>query len=92
MLKERYVQTGVFEREQIERILGHLPSAIRPAAQFADITGWRIPSEVLNSGTEPLARVQHSIGRTGAVPVQTCASVMHERERMRTVRRFAAPA
>src|ERR687898_2687954 len=47
MLKERNVRTGFFEREQIERILVHLPSAIRPAVQFAYITGWRIPSEVL---------------------------------------------
>ena len=47
MLKERNVRTGFFEREQIERILAHLPSAIRPAVQFAHITGWRIPSEVL---------------------------------------------
>jgi integrase len=47
MLKERNVRTGFFEREQIDRILAHLPSAIRPAVQFAYITGWRIPSEVL---------------------------------------------
>ena len=47
MLRERNVRTGFFEREQIERILAHLPLAIRPAVQFAYITGWRIPSEVL---------------------------------------------
>jgi len=47
MLKERNVRTGFFEREQIECILSHLPPAIRPAVQFAHITGWRIPSEVL---------------------------------------------
>lgn len=47
MLKERNVRTGFFEREQIERILARLPLAIRPAVQFAYITGWRIPSEVL---------------------------------------------
>jgi integrase len=47
MLKERNVRTGFFEREQIERVLAHLPPAIRPAVQFACITGWRIPSEVL---------------------------------------------
>ena len=46
MLKERNVRTGFFEREQIERILAHLPLAIRPAVQFGYITGWRIPSEV----------------------------------------------
>jgi integrase len=47
MLKERNVRTGFFEREQIDRILTHLPPAIRPAVQFGYITGWRIPSEVL---------------------------------------------
>jgi integrase len=47
MLKERNVRTGFFEREQIERTLARLPPAIRPAVQFAYITGWRIPSEVL---------------------------------------------
>ena len=47
MLKERNVRTGFFEREQITRIVAHLPPAIRPAVQFAYITGWRIPSEVL---------------------------------------------
>ena len=47
MLKERNVRTGFFEREQITRIVTHLPPAIRPAIQFAYITGWRIPSEVL---------------------------------------------
>jgi integrase len=47
MLKERNVRAGFFEREQIERILAHLPLAIRPTVQFAYITGWRIPSEVL---------------------------------------------
>jgi integrase len=47
MLKERNVRTAFFEREQIERILAHLPPAIRPAAQFAYVAGWRIPSEVL---------------------------------------------
>jgi integrase len=47
MLKERNVRTGFFEREQIQRILAHLTPAIRAAVQFAYITGWRIPSEVL---------------------------------------------
>jgi integrase len=47
MLKERNVRTGFFEREQIIRIVAYLPPAIRPAVQFAYITGWRIPSEVL---------------------------------------------
>jgi integrase len=47
MLKERNVRTGFFERAQLERVLNLLPPAVRPAVQFAYITGWRIPSEVL---------------------------------------------
>jgi len=47
MLKERNVRTGFFERDPIERVLDHLPAAIRPVVRFAYITGWRIPSEVL---------------------------------------------
>ena len=47
MLRERNVRTGFFERDQITRIVAHLPPAIRPAVQLAYITGWRIPSEVL---------------------------------------------
>ena len=47
MLKEQNVRTGFFERGYFGRILANLPPAIRPAVQFADITGWRIPSEVL---------------------------------------------
>ena len=47
MLKERNVRTGFFEREQLTRIVTHLSPAIRPTVQFAYITGWRIPSEVL---------------------------------------------
>src|SRR6266498_2668747 len=41
MLKERNVRTGFFEREQLERVLDLLPPAVRPAVQFAYITGWR---------------------------------------------------
>jgi integrase len=47
MLKERNVRTGFFERDQIERVLNHLPAAIQPVVRFAFIMGWQIPSEVL---------------------------------------------
>jgi integrase len=30
-----------------ERVLSHLPEPLRPVIEFAYITGWRIPSEVL---------------------------------------------
>jgi integrase len=41
------VRTGFFEREQLDSVIAHLPSAIRPIIEFAAITGWRIASEVL---------------------------------------------
>ena len=37
-----------FEREQFLSVLQRLPAAVRPAATFAYITGWRIDSEVLS--------------------------------------------
>jgi hypothetical protein len=40
-LKERNVRTGFFEPDQIQRVLDHLPPAVRPAVQFAFITGRR---------------------------------------------------
>lgn len=46
-LKEHNVRVGFFERDQFLAVLAHLPEAVRPAATFAYITGWRIDSEVL---------------------------------------------
>src|SRR5262249_58197351 len=46
-LKEHNVRVGFFEREQFVAVLAHLPEAVRPAATFAYLTGWRIDSEVL---------------------------------------------
>jgi len=47
LLKERNVRKGFFEREQLAGIQQHLPPALQPVVEFAYITGWRIPSEVL---------------------------------------------
>jgi hypothetical protein len=47
MLKEGNTRTGFFEREQVDQLVRHLPPAVRPVVQFAYITGWRVPSEVL---------------------------------------------
>ena len=47
MLRENNVRTGFFEREQFDALLLALPDYLQPVAQFAYITGWRIPSEVL---------------------------------------------
>jgi integrase len=47
LLSEHNTRTGFFEPEQFARVCAHLPAALRPVAEFAYITGWRIPSEVL---------------------------------------------
>jgi integrase len=47
MLEERNTRKGFFELEQLAAVLRHLPASLRPVIEFAYITGWRIPSEVL---------------------------------------------
>jgi integrase len=47
MLEERNTRKGFFELEMLHCVLAHLPTALRPVIEFAYITGWRIPSEVL---------------------------------------------
>jgi len=47
LLDEDNVRQGFFEPEQLAAVLAHLPAPIRPVIEFAAITGWRIPSEVL---------------------------------------------
>jgi hypothetical protein len=52
LLKERNVRTGFFERDQITRIVAHLPPAIRPAVQLA----YHAPTVILR------ARTGHYVG------------------------------
>lgn len=47
MLKESAARSGFFDREQFGIVLAQLPESLRLALEFAYITGWRIPSEVL---------------------------------------------
>jgi integrase len=47
LLREDNIRTGFFEPNQFASVYEHLPPAIRPVIEFAYITGWRIPSEVL---------------------------------------------
>src|SRR5688572_29833261 len=47
MLEERNTRKGFFELEMLQAVLAHLPESLRPVIEFAYITGWRIPSEVL---------------------------------------------
>jgi integrase len=47
MLAENNARAGFFEPEQLASVLRHLPAEIRPVIEFANVTGWRINSEVL---------------------------------------------
>lgn len=47
MLSEAPACSGFFEREPCEAVLRHLPADVRPVIEFADITGWRVDSEIL---------------------------------------------
>ena len=41
------VRTGFFEADDFAALLAELPEALRPVVEFAALTGWRVPSEVL---------------------------------------------
>ena len=47
MLEERNTRKGFLELEMLHGVLEHLSEPLRPVIEFAYITGWRIPSEVL---------------------------------------------
>jgi len=40
-------RTGFFEREAFAAVLAELPESLRAPIEFAYLTGWRVPSEVL---------------------------------------------
>lgn len=46
-LRERNARAGFFERSSFESVYRQLPEALQPVVAFANITGWRIDSEVL---------------------------------------------
>jgi integrase len=47
LLQEHNVRQGFFEPEQFASVRGHLPLHMRAIVEFANITGWRTPSEIL---------------------------------------------
>jgi integrase len=47
LLQENNVRRGFFEPEQFASVRQHLPAHLRGIVDFAHITGWRTPSEVL---------------------------------------------
>ena len=47
LLKENNVRKGFFEPEQFRSVRNHLPVHMQPIVEFANVTGWRTPSEIL---------------------------------------------
>jgi integrase len=47
MLDEHNVRSGFFEPEQFAAVYARLPEDLQPVMQFAYLTGWRVPSEIL---------------------------------------------
>ncbi len=47
LLKEDNIRQGFFERHDYESVMCYLPVLVRPAVQFAYLTGWRLHSEIL---------------------------------------------
>jgi integrase len=47
LLKENNVRKGFFEPEQFASVKQQLPVYMRPIVEFAHVTGWRTPSEIL---------------------------------------------
>ena len=47
LLKEHNVRKGFFEPAQFASVTQHLPAYMRAIAEFAYVTGWRTPSEIL---------------------------------------------
>ncbi len=47
MLREDNVRKGFLEPEHLQEVLSFLSPELRPVVQFAYLTGWRVPSEVL---------------------------------------------
>src|SRR5712692_9346097 len=47
LLKENNIRKGFFEPAQFTSVKNHLPAHMQPIVEFANITGWRTPSEIL---------------------------------------------
>jgi integrase len=47
LLKESNIRRGFFEREPFHALVSQLPAYMRGVAEFAYVTGWRTPSEIL---------------------------------------------
>jgi integrase len=47
LLKENNIRRGFFEPAQFQSVRNHLPAHMRGIVEFANVTGWRTPSEIL---------------------------------------------
>jgi len=47
MLREDNARKGFFEAAEFEAVLAELPESLKPLAEVAYVTGWRIRSELL---------------------------------------------
>jgi integrase len=47
MLQEHNARTGFFERQELDAVLAHLPADLTAMFEVANITGWRVKSEIL---------------------------------------------
>ena len=90
MLREANARQGFFEPEQLAAVIAHLPPYLRPVIQFAGVTGWRIPSEVLPLGWTQVDRkagevrlepntTKNTEGRTFIIgPLRTLRDVLEQ--------------
>jgi len=46
-LRVSNARQGFFEEDDLRALLRELPAAVKPVVEFAYLTGWRIPSEIL---------------------------------------------
>jgi len=67
LLRENDTRKGFFETAQFRAVISHLPERLRPVAEVAYETGWRVRSELL---TRKWAHVDFDAGCCGSSRVK----------------------
>jgi hypothetical protein len=64
ILREDNARKGFFEEPDFRRLLTHLPDPIRPVAEVACLTGWRIADELLTrtGASKPPKKRSRAVG------------------------------
>jgi hypothetical protein len=62
LLREDNVRTGFFEPEQFAAVQARLPEDLRPAVEFAYLTGWRLKSDADDSSPDEHRATQRCQG------------------------------